>query len=334
MRSRQSSLEALAKVAEGLGSMCQDVAFVGGITLALYIDDPAAPDVRITEDVDCVVEATSRLEMSEVEAKLRNRGFQHHPDSQVICRWLLHKTIIVDVMPSVEGTYGFTNRWYADGLQRKEERVLVDGRAIFVFPFPYFFASKLEALAQRGGNAWDSSKDFEDIVSVLDGRQGALEQLLSAPADLRTYLRNEARCLLRHPNKLREAVSAHLLPEKAFQDRAPTIYAAFWELAAPRTPEMMLAEMGVPDARWPAMKIALKKVLPMGSATASVAIKVARDLAEMPRYAIEVTWRERASSRRDHYDNAMLLTPQECSQWRAWLLARGQTFQDVTGMSD
>lgn len=334
MRSKQASLEALEKVAEALQVMCQEVAFVGGATLALFIDDPAAPDVRATDDVDCVVEATSLLEMHKVEERLRRLGFEHHPDEGVICRWRLQKSIIVDVMPTDGAAFGFTNRWYTEGLRHREVCALPSsGREVFVFSFPYFFASKLEAFAKRGGDAWDSSKDFEDIVAVLDGRLRALDQLTAAPANVRTYVRDEARRLLLQPNKLREAIEAHLLPAREYQDRAPRIYQALQALAAARTPEMLLAEMGVPTTHWSRMKIRLYKVTPMGSATFSVAAESARELANNPKYGAEITWREKTGRvAGGDYDYQILLTPEECWALRSWLRGHGFTLEDNTDM--
>ena len=49
----------LELVAQGLKNLREEVVFVGGTTTAFYIDDPAAPDARPTNDVDCIVELAS-----------------------------------------------------------------------------------------------------------------------------------------------------------------------------------------------------------------------------------------------------------------------------------
>jgi len=57
-----TSLEMVIIVARRLGSMRDEVAFLGGATTSLLITDPAYPQVRPTLDVDVIVEIASRLE--------------------------------------------------------------------------------------------------------------------------------------------------------------------------------------------------------------------------------------------------------------------------------
>jgi len=49
-------------VARRLGSMRDEVTFLGGASTSLLITDPAYPQVRPTLDVDVIVEIASRLE--------------------------------------------------------------------------------------------------------------------------------------------------------------------------------------------------------------------------------------------------------------------------------
>ena len=44
--------EVIRKIAVALGEMNEQAVFVGGATIGLYINDPAADDVRPTKDVD------------------------------------------------------------------------------------------------------------------------------------------------------------------------------------------------------------------------------------------------------------------------------------------
>ena len=43
---------ATVKVAKALGELCDEVVFVGGAMVSLYIDDPHAEDIRPTKDID------------------------------------------------------------------------------------------------------------------------------------------------------------------------------------------------------------------------------------------------------------------------------------------
>lgn len=61
----------LQKVAAVLAAVPQTVVFTGGATISLYLDDVSAPDIRPTDDVDCVLTLLS----------LKTRGFLLHRDS-------------------------------------------------------------------------------------------------------------------------------------------------------------------------------------------------------------------------------------------------------------
>lgn len=50
------SIELLELAADALGPLLDEVVFVGGATVTLWITDPGAPPVRPTKDVDVVVE--------------------------------------------------------------------------------------------------------------------------------------------------------------------------------------------------------------------------------------------------------------------------------------
>lgn len=55
------SIELLERAALVLGPLAEEVVFVGGATVVLWITDPGAPPPRPTLDVDVVVEVTTRL---------------------------------------------------------------------------------------------------------------------------------------------------------------------------------------------------------------------------------------------------------------------------------
>lgn len=55
-----SNIEMLQTIAKGLGKLKDEVAFVGGAVAELYASDPAASEIRPTQDVDCVIELSSK----------------------------------------------------------------------------------------------------------------------------------------------------------------------------------------------------------------------------------------------------------------------------------
>jgi hypothetical protein len=66
------SLDMVALVARGLGDLRKDVAFLGGAVTTLLITDPAAPEVRPTDDVDVIIEIVSHAAYARLREHLRN----------------------------------------------------------------------------------------------------------------------------------------------------------------------------------------------------------------------------------------------------------------------
>ena len=123
------NVELLDLAATALGDLVDEVMFVGGATIELWITRPGAVDVRPTEDVDVVVEVTTRTAFHDFEGRLRTRGFTEAPDSRVICRWRhLESSLVLDAMPARAAILGFENRWQAAALPHAVERVLPLGR--------------------------------------------------------------------------------------------------------------------------------------------------------------------------------------------------------------
>jgi hypothetical protein len=63
---------------------------------------------------------------------------------------------------------------------------------------PLFLATKLEALRGRGSDDLPMSRDLEDILLLLDGRQTLVEEVADAPAGIVEYLAKEFASLLKH----------------------------------------------------------------------------------------------------------------------------------------
>lgn len=163
-----SNLERLKIVAEGLGELNSRVAFVGGSVAELYADNPAATEIRMTEDVDCVIELATYRNLYELEEEIRKRGFVNDTTPGApICRWV-YKGETVDIMPDEKSILGFTNKWYKPAFTHRQEIQLPDGKSIFIFPALYYVATKIEAIKGRGGNDLRISHDFEDLIYVLN----------------------------------------------------------------------------------------------------------------------------------------------------------------------
>ncbi len=213
----------LAVVAKGLRGFKEKVVFVGGATIDLYVTYPAEAISRPTDDVDCVVEMTSRGQYYVIEEELRSLGFKNSLGKGPICRWE-YCGIMVDVMPTEGKILGFSNRWYPAGLAGAETAVLPDGQKIEIFTAAYLLASKLEAFSDRGKEDFFGSPDIEDIVAILDGCSDLKELIQSSPADVRSYLAEKFQTLLSTAHFV-ENIPGHVLDRANAEVRAARVLA-------------------------------------------------------------------------------------------------------------
>jgi len=203
------NIEMLDVVAEGLSELPDEVVFVGGATVTLYITDPAAPESRPTNDVDLVFDISYRLEYSRLEERLSALRFARDTsEGAPLCRWVF-RGVTVDAMPTDPAILGFANRWYRDALLNSTPHTLSSGRTIHILAPPYFLATKLEALASRGGTDIRLSPDLEDVVYLLDNRGEMSKEVGLSDSDVRRYIQTALGDLLRNPS-LPEAIEAAL----------------------------------------------------------------------------------------------------------------------------
>lgn len=83
------NVELPAQVAESLGDLRERFVFVGGCATSLLLTDPAAPPVRVTQDVDAVVAVVSLPEYQRLGDALRARGLsQRLAEGDPPYRWV------------------------------------------------------------------------------------------------------------------------------------------------------------------------------------------------------------------------------------------------------
>ena len=207
----------LLSAVQKLVPLLDRIVFVGGCAAGLLITDPGAAPVRPTVDVDAIVEIASYAELVALEVLLRQLGFdQPHVECAPLCRWI-QGDLILDLMPTDSSILGFTNRWYSQALENAET-VEVGEHKIRLISASYFLATKLEAFHGRGQFDYRMSRDIEDIVTVLDGRQEIVAEVQRSTASLRQYLEDEFSGLLSERDFL-EALPGHLLPDAVSQQR-------------------------------------------------------------------------------------------------------------------
>lgn len=102
------------------------------------------------------------------------------------------------------------------------ERALPSNIAIRALTPANLLATKLEAFAGRGRNDYLASPDFEDIIALLDGRQQIVEEIVTAPAELRQYAREQLSQHLSDP-RARDAIGPQLAYGSGGADRAEAV---------------------------------------------------------------------------------------------------------------
>jgi hypothetical protein len=216
------NLEIIEIAAQALGSLCDDLVFLGGCTTALLITDSAAPPVRVTRDVDTLAEIGSAAEYRELEKRLRERGFEvDSTKGAPICRWAGHG-ILLDVMPTDERILGFGNIWYASAVASANSFELPSGTKIQLVDPVHFIATKLEAFDSRGDNDFVMSHDLEDVICVLDGRSELEGEIANAEQGIKDYICNRLRNFV-DATQFIESLPGHLPGDTGSQARLPML---------------------------------------------------------------------------------------------------------------
>lgn len=202
---------AAKRVAVALGELNEKVVFVGGAMISLYINDPAAEDVRPTKDIDITFKIVNTGKLEELREMLVSRGFSQSSKDDVICRFRL-QDIKVDVMSTKEVGWAPANPWFGPGFE-KAIPVQIENQTIRILPFTYFLATKLSAFTARGGRDPRMSHDFEDIVYLLNYTTDFKEQILNLQdKNLKQYLIKSFQNILKE-DKLLEAIIGNLYYE-------------------------------------------------------------------------------------------------------------------------
>lgn len=202
----------IEQIANALGELKNKMVFVGGSVAELYADFPEISDIRPTLDVDCIVdiEICTYVDYIKLEEQLRTLGFQNDTEKNApICR-KIYQGIIVDFMPVNPDILGFSNRWYADGINNKTSILLPNGTSIYILPIEYYLATKFEALNNRGGQDIRGSHDWEDIVYIMNNCANLVNCIKQNPnIQLVEYLQKQYDNLLKN-NNIREIIYTSL----------------------------------------------------------------------------------------------------------------------------
>jgi len=183
------NLKSIKIISDVLDDINNDVIYVGGAVVSLYIDDPAADDIRPTKDIDIVLEIASLKELEELRTVLVERGFEQTHEDNVLCRFR-YADIKVDVMATKSIDWAPGNKWFEAGFNEAEEKE-IEGKIIKVLPFIYFLSSKFSAFMDRGLEDPLVSKDYEDITYLLNHNRYFKEAVLSSKnEEAKSYLKS------------------------------------------------------------------------------------------------------------------------------------------------
>jgi predicted nucleotidyltransferase len=218
----------LDQTAKALGvDILGSSAFVGGCVVGLLLtDDFTKEQVRATDDVDLIVDVLNFAAYAKLAAELRARGFKESMQDNIQCRWRLGE-LIVDVMPTDEKILGFTNKWYREAIESAVWFELPNSSKIRIVSAPYFVATKIEAFKGRGEGDFLTSRDIEDIITLVDGREALVEEIAEIGGELQTYIAEELKKLL-HEKDFEYAVESAV---RSNAERAEIIYERLNQMA-------------------------------------------------------------------------------------------------------
>lgn len=230
-RAMADPVTAMRAVADLLDQTGLPYAFVGGAIVSLLLDNPALSPARPTDDVDVIVELAANARYSEIEAIMRKLTFHHdmRPGAPK-CRWLLGD-VIVDLMPTDGASLGLNTQGFTAALATAEARMVRGDVTLRLVSAPAFLALKLAAFSDRGDNDYLGSHDLEDLLTVIDGRDGIVQEINAAPAEVRQHVRDGI-LRLNRVRDFQDALAAALPLDDASQARLPLFRRKIEQIAA------------------------------------------------------------------------------------------------------
>lgn len=188
----------IKSVYEALGELQDRVVFVGGAAASLYASREYS-EIRPTEDIDVLIELLNYAGIAKLEEQLLKMKFSPDIESKIICRYKIHG-ITVDIMPTnYDNSFGFFNKWYPEGYKNAVTYKIDDDHIVKILSTPYFLATKFEAFKSRGNGDGRTSKDYEDIVYVLENRIEVWQEIKNISGEIKDYLIDEFTKMIKNP---------------------------------------------------------------------------------------------------------------------------------------
>jgi hypothetical protein len=113
--------------------------------------------------------------------------------------------------------------------------LVIDDIKFKLISAPYLLGTKIEAFYSRGEGDYLTSHDIEDCILLLDGRPEIVEEIQSEDVEIKKYLVNAFKKLIKDDDFL-ESITGHLFPDEASQGRQPIIIDRIKEIASIEIP--------------------------------------------------------------------------------------------------
>lgn len=218
MENRAINIAVVAEVAEALKDIKKDMVFVGGVVVSLYTDDPAADEIRPTQDIDMTLNIVNLSHWEKVQAQLGTLGFHPDPYGHAICRYK-YKDIPVDIMSADDGPLGPSNPWYKIGFENIWTAKAKD-QTIKILSAPCYLATKFEAFNDRGSD-YRTSHDIEDIIYVIDNRNSIVEEIANDDLRIANFIKEQLQNIT-NKGLMQEVLMAHIHP-LMLEERMPIV---------------------------------------------------------------------------------------------------------------
>ena len=221
--------EAIVKLDAKLRGVPFEFAFLGGSVLTLLVTDKSVDAIRVTKDIDIVMNIRTRKDYHMADSELELRGFRHDTrEGAPICRWILDD-VTVDVLPIRDDVLGWKSKWFEEALGAAEV-VQAGNREVRIITPPYFVALKLEAFAERGRKDFLASTDFEDVICLANGRESLANEIAGCE-NLRGMISEKFRDYLTHP-EFEDAIDGFVQTESEPEIRKRRIIKVFKTIAS------------------------------------------------------------------------------------------------------
>jgi hypothetical protein len=207
-----NSMDPVARVAQALGrTLLERVVFIGGSIAPLLQVDPPFPRARPTKDVDAIVATVGYGNYESITHELRRQGFRELGESNHAHTWLTpgDTPIKFDLVPAGTHLGASGNPWDSVALENWTPKDLEEGLTIRHVTAPAFICLKFSAFNDRGIKDPFASHDLEDVLAIIVSRPHIVEEIGSAPQDVRHFIRGWVERLLRNSD-IDELLYGHL----------------------------------------------------------------------------------------------------------------------------